>query len=212
MGKIKQGILGAVSGKVGGVIGSTWKGIAYLKVMPASVANPNTAAQQSQRGSFAGIVMVASVLLSQIVKPLWDRFAQFESGYNAFVSANIKTFVNGVFTNFSDFIISRGKLVGAENLAFTASNNDPVIGFSWDDNTGEGDALATDKPYMVVYNETQGNWGQNAGAKDRAFGSETLEMPTPVATNDILHVYFGFRRLDGTSVSDSQYLTGEVPV
>ena len=56
MGKIKQGILGAVSGKVGGVVGSSWKGIAYLKVLPASVANPNTAAQQTQRGAFSGIV------------------------------------------------------------------------------------------------------------------------------------------------------------
>jgi len=41
MGKINQGILGGFSGKVGNVIGGNWKGIDYMRVKPASVANPN---------------------------------------------------------------------------------------------------------------------------------------------------------------------------
>ena len=49
MGKISQGILGGVSGKVGNVVGGSWKGIDYLKIMPASVANPQTPAQMDQR-------------------------------------------------------------------------------------------------------------------------------------------------------------------
>jgi hypothetical protein len=40
MGKINQGILGGFSGKVGNVVGGSWKGIEYMRVIPASIANP----------------------------------------------------------------------------------------------------------------------------------------------------------------------------
>ena len=104
MAVIKRGILGGFSGSVGNIVGSSWKGIATMKAKPLSVANPQTAGQTAQRTKFAGIVALASQFLVSIVKPLWDRFAQGESGYNAFVKENIDTFVGTVFTNFNDFI------------------------------------------------------------------------------------------------------------
>lgn len=42
MGTIKQGILGGFSGKVGTVIGSSWKGISYMRSRAQSVKNPRT--------------------------------------------------------------------------------------------------------------------------------------------------------------------------
>ena len=53
MGIIKRGILGGVSNKVGNVVGSSWKGIATLRSLPLSVANPNTLAQRNNRTSFS---------------------------------------------------------------------------------------------------------------------------------------------------------------
>ena len=53
MGEIKQGILGGFSGKVGTVIGSTWKDVSYMRAMAISVSNPRTPKQQTQRGKFA---------------------------------------------------------------------------------------------------------------------------------------------------------------
>ncbi len=49
MGRINQGILGGFSGKVGNVVGGNWKGIDYMRVKPASVANPKTVGQVNQR-------------------------------------------------------------------------------------------------------------------------------------------------------------------
>ncbi len=48
MGKIKQGILGGFSGKVGTVIGGNWKGISYMRSIPQSIKNPRTDGQVSQ--------------------------------------------------------------------------------------------------------------------------------------------------------------------
>lgn len=52
MGKISQGILGGLSGKVGNVIGGNWKGIDYLRIKPSEVANPRTEGQVNQRNKF----------------------------------------------------------------------------------------------------------------------------------------------------------------
>lgn len=40
MARYNQGILGSFIGKVGNVVGSTWRGRAYMKALPAKVANP----------------------------------------------------------------------------------------------------------------------------------------------------------------------------
>ena len=52
MGTIKQGILGGFSGKVGTVIGSSWKGISYMRGQAPHVKNPRTAGQVNQRLKF----------------------------------------------------------------------------------------------------------------------------------------------------------------
>jgi len=212
MAKIKQGILGALSGKIGNVVGASWKGIAYLKSLPASVANPKTAGQITQRTAFTAIVLVASNQLTRIVKPLWDRFAQYESGYNAFVSANIKCFVGNVFTHFSDFVIARGKLVGFDHESFGATVGAFKIDLDWVDNTGEGDALASDVAYVTAYNETNDEWAVTGSFDQRVSLTADCSFPTALSAGDIIHVYAAFRRADGTSVSDSIYLTGSVPV
>ena len=73
MGKIKQGILGGFSGKVAGVVGSSWKGIAVIKARPLSVANPKSPLQVAQRGAMAQIVMVARLLLASVLQPFCSK-------------------------------------------------------------------------------------------------------------------------------------------
>ena len=53
MGTFKQGIYGGYSGKVGNVVGGSWKGIDYMRILPTSVANPQTDAQLTQRQKFS---------------------------------------------------------------------------------------------------------------------------------------------------------------
>ena len=101
MGVIKQGILGGFSGKVANVVGSSWKGVAVIKSLPLSVANPNTAGQQAQRGAMTTCVEAARVLLPVLITLFWNRFAQGMSGFNAFVKQNIATFLTAGFTDFN---------------------------------------------------------------------------------------------------------------
>ena len=209
MAVIKQGILGGISGKIGNVVGSSWKGIAVLKSLPLSVANPRTVLQTAQRNALKGIVAVSRLLLGSIIQPLWNPFAQRESGYNAFVSQNISTFVGAVFTNFSDFFSQRGALTNAATIAVAATKDDNTIQVTWVDNDGVSDALGTDDINVVVYNATQDTWYSDPAAAKRFEQIRDLVVPA-IETGDLLKVYVGASRPNFSRVSDSNFIAATV--
>lgn len=210
MATLKRGILGGFTGSVANIVGSSWKGIDVMRSKPLSVANPRTAAQVAQRGKFASVVEVASFLLVALIKPLWDRFAQQQSGYNAFVSYNIDFFDSSGLVNFTDFSISRGSLTPAAIDNVIVNNGSADVEIAWVNNGGNGSALDTDLAYAAVYNATQDNWGQIGGNETRLDENTNVTMPTALATSDQLHVYLAFRRVDGTIVSNTEYLAQQV--
>jgi hypothetical protein len=210
MGRIKQGILGGFSGKVGGVIGSSWKGLAVVKSMPLSVANPKTALQVAHRANMAGIIEVAKLLLAVILKPLWDRFASGMSGYNAFVSENLSKFTAGVMYQTNLFTISKGKMSSTTPSSVTASNGSATIVVNWTNDAGADYKLATDLAYVVIYNITTNKWSSSGGSIARSVGSLSLTALTACATSDILHAYLAFKRVDGTIVSNTGHLAKTV--
>lgn len=95
MGKIKRGILGGFSGKVANVVGTSWKGIAVMKSMPLSVANPNTVAQQGQRTAMTNVVGFGQQIGLDVIRALNNRWAGQMSGFNAFTKRNVIRFKPG---------------------------------------------------------------------------------------------------------------------
>jgi hypothetical protein len=206
MGTIKQGILGGFSGKVGPTVGSSWKGIAVIKSKPLSVANPNTAGQQAQRGALSQIVIVARLLLSNLIQTYWNPFAQRMSGYNSFVSENIAQFdATGLVTP-AGFYSQRGSLLGQSVGNATAGAGANGIVIPWVNNAGQSDALATDEAVITIYNETQNYWLVDAGNAVRSAATRTV-TDAVMAQADVLHIYLGFSRPDVSKVSDSAYKT-----
>lgn len=204
MGVIKQGILGGFSGKVANVVGSSWKGIAVLKSLPLSVANPNTAGQQEQRGKMREVVAAARILLASIIQPFWNPFAQGMSGYNRFVSTNIDAFDETSLATPGDFYSQRGSLLGAPITSVVADDSGNTIIVNWTNNTGQSDALATDEANIVVYNTTKLYWLTDVGNAIRSAATRTISDSTMTA-GDVLAVYLGFTRPDVSKVSDSDY-------
>ncbi len=208
MGVINRGILGGFSGRVANVVGGSWKGIAYMRALPLSVANPNTAAQQDQRNAFSNTVLIASTWLTAICKPLWDRFAQKMSGFNAFIQANIEAVGEnpGMMDAPQDFIISRGSLEGADIVTNVSADGSDSVTITWVDNSGTGNALATDEVYIAAFNGTQGTLGiYDLPQAVRSDGTATLTLDANAATGDSIHAWLAFRSADGTLVSDTTY-------
>jgi hypothetical protein len=214
MGVIKQGILGGFQNKVGPVIGSSWKGIATMRAMPISVANPRTAPQVSNRNRFSFASKQGSRILSTIIKPLWDRFAQGQSGFNDWVKTNIEFMNANQIAQPSEIIMSRGVITGGAiiDVVGRAATGQVEIEIS---NITTGDSLPTDQAYVAVYT-AGGNqlWGwANIGARSTMGSVKTLQTaPNAFLNGETLYAWIMFRRADGSKVSDSTYGEGIVTI
>lgn len=211
MATIKQGILGAFSGKVGSVVGSSWKGIAIMKSRPASVANPKTAKQVIQRSKMTAVVGFAKEILPEVIKPLNDRFVSRMSGYNSFIQQNIGCFENGELTKPEDLQISprvnKAQLIDA--IAAEAGLYKGKATFESDGGTGF--ALEGDICYMVGFHEkTKTVWGGLCQGL-RADGEVEFDIPLDIAEETgNYHFWFSFMRSDGTVVFATSYKMFEV--
>lgn len=122
---IKAGILSKVSGKVAGVVGGTWKGKNYLREL-VKPANPNTAAQQAQRGKMAFVVASARQLVGDVLNPFLNKFCKTMSGYNYFCRENIKR-IGGTPLAFTEApVLSFGTLPTGAIVAGSVESNSAV--------------------------------------------------------------------------------------
>lgn len=207
MARLLQGILGGISGKIGNVIGSSWKGIPVIKSKPLSVANPKTTAQVAQRTKMTNVVAFSQQILAGIIKPLWDRFAQQASGYNDFVSANIALFAAEYPVPLADMIISKGKMVFINPAVVDpgAAEDDVVV--NWSVILPDAFAANDDDVYLLVMNDTQKLLAFSSAQVIRSAGTETINLPDSTEAGDVLVAYLAFRRADGTIVSDTGFAT-----
>lgn len=211
MGVIRQGILGGFSGKVGSVTGSSWKGIAVIKSRPLSVANPRTSGQVAQRSKLSTIVDLAKPLVSPVIKPLWDRFAVKQSGYNAFVQANIAFMDAWGSIEFDKLVISSGKMSPTPIDSANVNLATKVLSVGWSYNVLTDFQLISDKVYITVVNVTRRYSVGFATSFVRSDGEATITMSTDIAHGDELYVYLSFARVDGTVVAGSSYFNLVLP-
>lgn len=202
MGIIKRGILGGYSNKVGNVVGSSWKGIATMRVLPLSVANPRTAAQVGNRDSFKAVTEFTSSILTSIVKPLNDRFALRMSGFNLFVQRNKNVFSDPLMPDWTSLQLSRGRL---SQPVITGSHSEGATHFvvNYSELPSGSMDMATDKAYVLCVALSGEVVGTSSGEETRSEGSVSI-MTT--GTEEVRHVYLSFLRADGTEVSPSAYL------
>lgn len=219
MGIIKQGILGGLSGKVGTVVGSSWKGINYLRALPSKVSNPRTLAQQNTRMKIAMLVRFLKAC-TNLVRIGFKAFAINKSAFNVATSYNFHKAFVGTYPNleldFSKVMISRGNLQGA--AAGSAISETPgKVTISWGDNSGDTNANESDVAILLIYNPATETSVQQMNAGIRTTGSAEIEVPSAWQGN-LVHSYIVFSdsshsagRLASDFISDSVY-AGEVVV
>ena len=205
MGIIWQGILGGVSGRVGNVIGSSWKGIPVLKSRPLSVANPRTTQQVHYRDRLSKLVALASPINSSIIIPLWNRFASRMSGYNAFIQANSEAFNSSMAFVPTSFFISRGRMASTAIISADIQTVNTTCKVSYSSSITDSFQTADDVPFVVITSSTGVLKAFKAGGGDRsAEGEMVTSIPgTSFAVGDIC--FLAFRRPDGSVVSNTSF-------
>lgn len=212
MGTYKKGILGAFSGKVGTVVGSSWKGIEYMRSLPRPSTKAPSSTQMIQRARFAlasGFLRPASALLNLGYQSL----AQGKSGYNVATADFIADAITGTYPDFdidySKVLFSKGTLTGAYGVA--AVSEPGSVKVSWDDNSGLGTAKASDQMVILVYNASRRQfvYNVNTGAA-RDAQEDTLLMPAEFV-GDTVEVWMAFMTPDQKIFSTSIY-AGQVVI
>ena len=154
MGKIKTGILGGFQGKVGTVIGSTWRGESIMRALPKTAAKAPTESQRIQRLKFKAV--------SEFLNPLRTTLSIYfgndtgvKSKYNMATSYHITNAVEiteqGTQILYPRVLVAKGTLFGFQNL--TTTQSETVITLNWEDNTVFGNAKAEDTVNVVCYIE-----------------------------------------------------------
>lgn len=155
MAKISNGILGGFSGKVGAVVGSSWRGIEYMRSKPKRRRGGSTANQKSQQSRFSLMTSFLKTMKDLVVLGYRDKLPRMTE-VNSALSFNLKNAVTGNYPDFSivypQVQITRGSLPNATAPAAVAGAAG-TINFTWTDNSGIGKAKAEDKAILVAYCE-----------------------------------------------------------
>ena len=199
MGKFHNGVLGTMTGKVGGVVGRTWKGINTVASYQPNVSNPRTNSQMAQRGKLTALTQLASQLNTGFIKPLWDRDAKKMSGFNAFIQANMANVSDLGVVDFAQLIASKGKMVAPSELSAGIVTGNVTLLFSKDIQDSYG--LPSDKVYACLVKSETGEAFISSGIATRNDGAVIFENTD--ITNEGFYVFIAFRRVDGSMTSNS---------
>lgn len=209
MGVIKRGILGGFSNKIANVVGSSWKGIATMRSLPLSVANPRTTLQVSNRNSFTYFSKIGSGLLGTVIQPLLNRDAKYMSGFNKFIKLNKDIYDREGFADWgSNAVISDGNLSAGISSA-TVTVGASAVSISASPTLANPKDSATDLMYcaVVVYPSDATSLSEAkaygaGGAVQRSIGSFAVPVPEIVAGYTYV-VMLAYRSLDGTETSET---------
>lgn len=189
MGVIKNGITAGFSGNVGNVIGSSWKGVAYMKSRPQKVKNPRSVGQVSQRTKMKNLVQLAQTFLSAWIQPLWNGAKAKMSGFNAFVMENIQAESDAGLIDNSKVIGATGPMASVPITAATYTAGTKTVAVTFPTTLDGELQSANDIAYVLVIDPTT-NKGQGAHGALRSTGNISVVLPADIAANALTSLVF----------------------
>jgi hypothetical protein len=201
-----NGINGNFRGKVGTVIGSSWKGKPYMKSLHSKRTIPPHEKEQLNRDKFA--------MAHRWLKPVTDFVRAGYKGYSGtvegFLAAKsylLKNAFEGVgadmVVNPALMKVSYGDLPLPANItAIKAAPNKLQV--SWE-TCKKKQPGAFDQVMILAYDIEKGFANNNITGQFRYVGTDTLYI-TPAIPERIYHIYVAFVAADRSRQSDSIYL------
>jgi len=212
MAKLKNGILGPISGKINGYITSTWRNVNYIKKASPPNNRPKSEAQIAQQEKFK--------FAQQLIKPMrlyflngFQHLAGENSELNLAFSLNYKA-IDGKFpdlsVDYNKVFISRGKLTPLQGLVMQQTAPQ-AIELTWDYFYEEGLSLSFDDQVMVMIycpdrNRTEGF----TGAVNREAGKCTVNF-TKAMSRHRLEIFVGATARDRRDAANSLYAGSVLP-
>lgn len=186
MGKIQIGILGGFQGKVGTVVGSTWRGEDIIKALPKRRADNPTELQKIQRLKFKAV--------SEFLNPLRDLLSRYfsndvgvKSRYNLATSYHLLNAVevtDEVATMlFNRVMVSKGVLYSFQNP--TVAHTGTEVTLNWEDNSTMGNAKAEDTVHVVFYSVEHQMFFVYENSAQRSALTASITLPANLAGTEV---------------------------
>jgi hypothetical protein len=153
MGTIARGIIGGVSGKVGTVVGSSWKGVSTLKARPLSVAQPVTALRTAEILRLTNINLVWQLIKDSHLKDQYNKVAKKMSGYNLFIKRNKSLFDLYYPSPQANFVYSEGIIAKCNTFNIETQWGSGNIELEWSNNSILPNQHSTDVPLILLFDE-----------------------------------------------------------
>lgn len=211
MGTISKKILGGFSGKVGNVVGGSWKGIDYMRSVGARRSTTITQRQKEQQMKF-GLIAKFQQPLTKLLARSFRSFAVKMTGANSAMSYNLRNAITGVYPAFAiDYslvLISRGDMPNALNPKATAAAAG-MVNFTWGNNAGSGRAKDNDRSILVAYCADMQQCIYTDAGPDRSAGAGSLDLS--MFAGKQVQTWVGFLSDDGRETATSVF-TGQLLV
>lgn len=202
-----KGITGSYSGRVGNVIGSSWRGIDYIRSLPRKSSKPASLDQQAQRARFGMTTSFLKSIKDILMVGYADSKLRGKTGYNVAFQHFINHAILGVFPSYSiDFSmvqISKGNLSNLMALEVTETFPQ-VLSLTWQPDVNRFNAFTDDQVIVLLYNPSDNLFSAYEGVT-RLDASLEIALPVSYSGKTVVGWTFNIHR-DGKTTSNSQYI------
>lgn len=209
MAKWDKDLLSRLSGSIGDIVISSWKGIPYIRSKPSGNTS-NTPAQQRQRSRFGIVIKFVNQLRPVInygFKYNTDRMTELNSATSYLMKHAMITGENGPRMDFSSVLVARGDVGGP--LAPSAEKTGSEITLQWKYEEQQPAADPDDFLLAVAYDAVHEQAYCEVATDVHRHHEHYSFTPDGVPARQPLHVYLAFAAPDKADASNSVYL-GEV--
>ena len=202
-----NGIMGAFNGKVGTVVGATWRGIPYMRAIPRSRTGPISKKERANRDKFAVAQFWLKPLL-EFVRVGFKDYSPTVVGFSAAKSWLMKNALeetaDGFVVDPSHMLVSYGDLPLPANLKL-GDMEAGKLPLHWDVIEKDHGHMY-DQCMLLAYDIENERAVMKLTGQFKYVGSDTIDK---LEKRKTYHIYAAFIAADRSVVSNSVYL-GEV--
>lgn len=204
---LHQGLFGPITGKISGLVTSSWKGINYVREASEKSNKPRSAAQIAVQEKFK--------FVHQLIKPLSPYFtagfyhkAIHKTEYNVGYSKNYKEAITGVYpdivVDYSKISISEGRLSQLQEVVVSQTASQ-MLEISWNAAHPNTYAEFDDQLMVAILCTEEGLADGFIGGTRRDDERCSIKFSSKMVGKEIA-IYAGVYSLNQLLVSNSQFL------
>ncbi len=211
MGKISNGILGGFNGKVGNVVGATWKGITYMKAIQNTGNKKATEKQIIQRTKF-GFAAKFLQPLYPVIQIGFKTQGVKQSAQNAAQGHMLTYAITGEYplfdVDYENLYLAKGAIKVADSASVIVETDH--IAFNWNDTDK---ALEIHGKEQVLLVGVANGYYPSYSIDEYIREDRTGNIPFPNApSGTLVHCYLAFAETDNLKRASNSVYLGTVSI